>query len=113
MWDAFLQHLSNCGRDATLFIVALGGMVGIGVLAHAMGDRVSPYILVPILVVLLALAMRAIGKRMHWERLGKMPPLQREDIRRVRSKLVKNKTNLSYERRMRPNTSRDRGVARL
>ena len=115
MWD-ILKHDVRSGSGAIMAKLCLAfllGLAGVFALVVAVEPYVSPLILWPPLVLMLVLGLHAAGRRRLWERYGKMPPLQGLDVRQVRHRLLRNQLNRSYERRLRTNSSRDRGVARI
>ncbi len=84
MWGSFCEQLKDCGRNGTLFVVALVpvfvaapfGEIGVAALAS----------------VLLGLAVRACVVLVRPEKLpklGRLPPLSQNDLAAARSKLLR------------------------
>jgi hypothetical protein len=95
-WTSFFEHLKDCGRDATLFMMALAGFIAVLViLAILESTWLREYFLQGALVLLLfvlirfALLVRRFRARRR-ERL-RFPPLSRDELRVARSKLVKDR----------------------
>ena len=113
MWDVLKQDArTGATQTGKLVVAGLLALAAIMALSAAIEPYVSPLVLCLPLLLSVILAIRSLGRRRLWDRHGKMPPLQREDIRRVRSKLVTNKMNRTYERHLRDNSGCDRGRAR-
>ena len=95
-WTSFFEHLKDCGRDATLFMMALAGFIGVLVIVVILeATRLREYfvqaalILFLLVLVRLGLFVRRFRARRR-ERLH-FPPLSRDERRVARSKLVKDR----------------------
>ena len=88
MWDAFCEHLRNCGRSGHLFVFvmllifvgALFGLPGVGALIALLGGY------------LLWFLNELRRHQDRFERLGHQPPLAAVDLRTARSRLAKSHT---------------------
>ena len=84
MWQGFCEHLKECGRNGGPFCLALAAVLCVAALG-AWGMAV----LAAVLVAGIAWMWVCVaGQRQKFEKLGKMPPLSENDLRRARSKLV-------------------------
>jgi len=97
LWSSLFEHLKDCGRDATLFVVTLAGLFGLLLLAVIAGEHDRYKNLVPALPVIGAFAMVWTGltirrararRREPWRYL----PLSGDELRAARSKLRKDRT---------------------
>ena len=89
MWTSFCQHLCGCGRDATVFIVALASMLTGLIFVPAMGWLVWP-VLGILLCWLAVLTIRAVLRAARPEpKLGRLPPLSERDWRKARERLTR------------------------
>jgi hypothetical protein len=93
-WGSLFGHLRNCGRNATLFMFALAGCLGVLLLAVIVCQSelrrfifpVLPWLgLLPVAWVCLAIRRARVRRR---ERLLR-PPLSDDELRAARSKLQK------------------------
>jgi hypothetical protein len=95
-WASLFQYLRHCGRDATLFIVALIGIGGLCVLAaiiQANGlQEYLIYVWPPVVIAVLIWACVAI-RRMRARRRERLhrQPLSADELRAALSKLRGNK----------------------
>jgi len=91
MWESFCEHLSECGRDASLFILAMLVVVVGPIVTLILGEHVVPVLGVLCLILLIRFGL--VLKRAHskFERLGRMPPLSPVDWRVARAKLLKHR----------------------
>jgi uncharacterized membrane protein YccC len=89
MWTSFFQHLRGCGRDATMFIVALVSMLAGLIFVPAMGWLTWP-ILGALLAWLCVMMIRAVVRAARPEpKLGRLPPLCERDWRKARERLTR------------------------
>ena len=95
-WTSLYQHLGECGRNATIFLLALAGLFGLLTLVAIINaNELLPYIVsaLPMIgifgVVRAATAIRRARVRRR-ERLPR-PPLSRDELRVARSKLMKDR----------------------
>jgi hypothetical protein len=95
-WSSLFEHLKDCGQNATLFLVALAGFIGLLVVAAIIiHTEVGQYFIaaLPWLGVLLAawgcLAFRRARARRR-ERLRQLP-LSEDEVSKARSKLVRSR----------------------
>ncbi|HYV30728.1 MAG TPA: hypothetical protein VEO53_06420 [Candidatus Binatia bacterium] len=93
LWKAFAEQFKQCGRNGTLFIVALLAQVPLlwftSMLVNALGDFAIPTILAIWLLGLLGGFAGFVHTWRHPVRLGKLPPLSQNDLAAARSKLMK------------------------
>jgi hypothetical protein len=93
MWKAFAEQFKECGRNGTLFVVALGGafpvLLGTAQLAESLGRLAAPLFLGVWLLFLGTSLASFIHHWRHPERLGKLPPLSQNELSSARSKLTK------------------------
>lgn len=101
------------GSGVKLGLTFLGVFTAIFALVAVVSEYTSPYVLCPPLFVAAVMALYIMGQRVSWQKHGKMPPLQRSDMHNVRHWLLNQQIQKSYERRLHPNASRHRGVARV
>jgi hypothetical protein len=95
-WTSFFEHLKDCGRDATLFMMALAGFIGVLVLIAILeSTRLREYFLQAAFVLLLLLLVRLVFliRRFRARRRQSLrfPPLSRDELRVARSKLMKDR----------------------
>ena len=95
-WGSLFQYLRHCGRDATLFIVALIAFGGLCVVAaiiqvHGLQEYLI-YVWPPLVIVALVWACIAIrrARARRRERLHRQP-LSQDELRAALSKLRGNK----------------------
>lgn len=89
MWKAFAEHFKECGRNGNLFVLALV-VVLLGVLVtSAIGKSGVTALWLVWTGLLLRATVKFIHEWRHPARLGKLPPLPQNDLRRARSKLMK------------------------
>jgi peptidoglycan/LPS O-acetylase OafA/YrhL len=95
-WCSLFEHLKGCGQNATLFLVALAGFVGLLVAAAIiLNTQLRQYFMaaLPWLGVLLAawggLAIRRARARRR-ERLLQSP-MSEDEVSKARSKLVRSR----------------------
>lgn len=89
MWTSFCQHLCGCGRDATVFIIALLFMLAGLIFVPAMGGLVWPllvFLLAWLAVIIIRAALRAARPE---PKLGRLPPLCERDWRKARERLTR------------------------
>ena len=95
-WSSLFDHLKHCGRNATLFILTLAGLLVLTALAAVICDTHLHKYLLPVLpgVILLAAAWVGVAIRRararRRERLHRSP-LSRDELRVARSKLMKDR----------------------
>jgi uncharacterized membrane protein HdeD (DUF308 family) len=87
MWRAFCQQLKECGRNGSLFIFALLGVLAGALLITAMGKVALTVLWLFGAGVLARACARVIRQSRPPPRLGKFPPLSSEDLRVARLKL--------------------------
>jgi hypothetical protein len=91
-WASFFEQLKGCGRNATIFMSALAGVLGLVVLAVALHNAGLFDFLVPVLpgigILLFAWGFRTVRRllRLRRDRM-KYPPLSCDELRVARSKL--------------------------
>jgi hypothetical protein len=95
-WTSFFEHLRDCGRDATLFLMALAGFVGLLVIiaileTTALREYFLQAALVALLFTLVRLALLLRRFRARRRNPLRFPPLSRDERRVARSKLVKDR----------------------
>ena len=114
MWEV-LKYGGRAGGGLSLklALVLLAMLAGVFALVASVSAFTSPFVLCPVLLLALVLAIRALGRRVEWERYGSMPPLSTADMRRVQHRLLNNHPSRTYECRLRPDASRHRGLARI
>lgn len=83
MWHAFCEHLKDCGRNGTLFALALGLMLALASLGTHGLLALLCLLALGVAWVIIAVA----AQRDKFERLGKLPPLPENDLRAARAKL--------------------------
>jgi len=90
-WASFFDHLRNCGRNATLFMITLGlllVLIILGVLAYV--THALPYVLgalVGAMLIAMAVAFRRMRARRRMR--GEYPPLSALELRNARARLRK------------------------
>jgi hypothetical protein len=95
-WGSLFQYLRHCGRDATLFIVALiafGGLCVVAAIIQVNGlQEYLIYVWPPLVIVALVWACIAIrrARARRRERLHRQP-LSQDELRAALSKLRGNK----------------------
>jgi len=99
-WSSLFDHLKHCGRNATLFIFTLGGLLALTVLAAIICDTQLHKYLLPALPGIILLALAWVGlviRRARARRRQRLErsPLSRDELRVARSKLMndRNRTN--------------------
>lgn len=96
-WTSFFEHLRDCGRNATLFLVALTGfflLLSLGALVYALGwyrylVLAWPVIAIAALVRLVVLLRRRRSLRRQHDHVA---PLSENELHRARAKLRKRRT---------------------
>jgi uncharacterized membrane protein YbhN (UPF0104 family) len=94
-WASFFVHLKDCGRNATLFMIALAGVFGLMLLTAALYENHLENYLIGVVSVAaifmfvstIAAFVRARTRRR--ERLSHSP-LSLDEMRKARAKLTKN-----------------------
>jgi hypothetical protein len=95
LWASFFLHLKDCGRHATLFMIALAGVFGVMLLIAGLYENHLERYLIGVLGVLALLALTsgiagiARARARRRERLGHSP-LSVDEMRKARAKLTKN-----------------------
>jgi hypothetical protein len=96
-WTSFFEHLKDCGRNATLFIVTLAVLLGLLPLAGVLFDQDRLKNLLPAVPVVglfallwagLAIRRLRVRRRERWQCL----PLSGDELRVARSKLKRSRT---------------------
>jgi hypothetical protein len=95
-WTSFFEQLKDCGRDATLFLMALVGFIAVlAIVALLESTRLREYFLQAALVLLMLALVRLVFlvRRFRARRRGhvRFPPLSRDELRVARSKLMKDR----------------------
>ena len=87
MWTSFWQHLCDCGRNATLFMIALLAMLAGVLFVPAMGWVVWP-LFGGLLIRMALMIIRGVLRAARPEpKLGRLPPLSERDWRKARERL--------------------------
>ena len=89
MWKAFAEHFKECGRNGTLFVLALLAVMLGTLMASSMGKFGTATLWLLWAGMLLRASVKFIHQWRHPARLGKLPPLAQNDLSRARSKLMK------------------------
>ena len=89
MWKAFAEHFKECGRNGTLFVFALLGVLLGTVVTSSMGKFGATTLWLLWAGLLLRATVKFIREWRHPARLGRLPPLPQNDLSRARSKLMK------------------------
>jgi hypothetical protein len=96
MWKAFAEQFKECGRNGTLFIVAVLMLLPMLVLTSQLAealDRWATPVFAGFWILCLGSALASfIHAWRHPPRLGKLPPLSQNDLSAARSKLMKHRT---------------------
>jgi len=99
-WGSLGEHLKDCGRNATLFLLSLAGIFGLLIVIACIlqtGLRDSLVYALPVagffLLLWLVVAIRRTFSRRH-ER-SKYSQLSSDELSKARSKLVKNRNRTS------------------
>lgn len=95
-WTSFFEHLKDCGRDATVFMMALAGFIAVLVIVALLeSTRLREYFgqaaLVLFLLTLVRLVFLVRRFRARRREYPRFPPLSRDERRVARSKLVKDR----------------------
>ena len=103
MWEAFCEHLRECGRSGNLFVLIM-----LLVFAGAIFGVAGITVLLGLLAAYLIWFCIEIGRmRERYDKLGRQPPLASVDLRVARSKLAKSQTQRLMTRQpQRPKTQR-------
>jgi hypothetical protein len=94
-WTSFFAHLKDCGRNATLFMIALAGGFGLMLLIAALYENHLENYLIGVLGILASFALTsgiagiARARARRRDRLGGSP-LSVDEMRKARAKLTKN-----------------------
>lgn len=89
MWKAFAEHFKDCGRNGTLFVLALLAVLSCGILTTSIGRGGVAALWGLWTVLALRSAVRFVREWRHPARLGRLPPLSQNDLKVARSKLMK------------------------
>jgi hypothetical protein len=100
-WTSLFEHLKGCGRNATLFIATLGGLlVLLCLIAIICSTELYKALLpgLPVVGLLAAAWMIVAIRRARARRRDRLErsPLSRDELRVARSKLVKNANRVSH-----------------
>lgn len=88
-WNSLFDHLRGCGRNATIFMLALAGFFGLLIAAATIYQtRIWQYVVPALPAIGLVWACKAIQRARRPERLQRSP-LSCDELRVARSKLVK------------------------
>ena len=95
-WTSFFSHLRDCGRNATLFVFALAGFLGVLVVAIAFSNSALLRDALPVLPGLGLIAVAWVCVAIHRARVRRRerlhrPPLSDDELRVARSKLRKSR----------------------
>jgi hypothetical protein len=88
MWKAFAEHFKECGRNGTLFVFALAGVMLATLVTSVLGDAAITTLWITWGVLLIRSGARFVRDWKNPARLGKLPPLSQHDLRSARSKLM-------------------------
>lgn len=88
MWDAFCEHLRECGRSGNLFVLVMLLIFG-GALFGVAGITV---LLAMLAAYLIWFCVELSRHRDQFEKLGRQPPLAGVDLRVARTKLARSHT---------------------
>jgi hypothetical protein len=110
MWEAFCQHLRECGRSGHLF-----GLIMLLIGAGAFFGSVGILVLLGLLAAyLIWFCVEIHQQRERFEQLGRQPPLAGVDLRSARIRLANSKTQrLQAEQAQRLKTQRMSGTGRM
>lgn len=89
MWKAFAEHFRECGRNGTLFVFAVLGVMAGALFVSAAGTPVVTALWVTWTALFIRAGLKFIDEWRHPARLGRMPPLSQNDLSTARSKLMK------------------------
>lgn len=115
-WNSFFEHFSGCGKNSALFVFALLliSVAGVGIPLTIAGLDGDPMLGLVGGGVAFIFACLLLGFIPSWglqtgksERLGRLPPLQRADLRAARAKLLKNHQSSPRERQARAVATND------
>jgi hypothetical protein len=93
-WTSLFDHLKDCGRNATLFLITLAGLFGLLLLCTFLDETRLQQFFIPALAVVLVFAFlwlcQAVRRlrQQHWGNLHR-GPLSDDEWRVARSKLIK------------------------
>ena len=89
MWESFCEHLRECGRNGTLFIVALLGFFPVtGLISCLVGSGLHWATWMGMAIFAVSVLRVVFGIDQKTQRLAKPPPLCHEDWRTARAKLL-------------------------
>jgi magnesium-transporting ATPase (P-type) len=89
MWKAFAEQFKECGRNGTLFVFALLGVMAGSLVTSAMGKSGVTALWAVWTILLVRGCVRFVRDWKNPSRLGRLPPLSQNDLRVARSKLMK------------------------
>ena len=92
MWKSFAEHFRECGRNGTLFVFALLGVMAGALVLSAAGKPGVTTLWVIWTVLFVRACMKFVHDWRHPARLGHLPPLSQNDLTVARSKLMKYRT---------------------
>jgi hypothetical protein len=100
-WSSLFEHLKDCGRNATLFILTLGGLLVLLCLVAIICSTELHKYLLPGLPAIGVLALAWVGvviRRARARRRQRLErsPLSRDELRVARSKLMKDVNRVSH-----------------
>jgi hypothetical protein len=94
-WASFFAHLKDCGRNATLFMIALAGVFGVMLIIVALYENhLENYLVGVVLVIAIFMFISTIAefvraRTRRQERLSHSR-LSLDEMRKARAKLTKN-----------------------
>ena len=89
MWRGFFDHFRECGRRAWLFLLAFAAACPVLALFGALQPFLPLSVIALIPVGLFGLIIGLAYHQNRPPRLGKMPPLERQDLRAARARLLR------------------------
>jgi hypothetical protein len=96
-WASLFDHVKGCGQNATLFLVALAGILGLVVVAAIIvQSELRQYFIgvLPWLGIFLVVWICQAIRRARARRRAKLPhsPLSEDELSKARCKLAKSRT---------------------
>lgn len=94
-WGSLGEHLKDCGRNATLFVMSLAAMIGLlilvgWILQTSLRDSLACALLVAAFFMLVWFGVAIRQTIIRNRQRSRFPRLSSDELAKARSKLVKN-----------------------
>lgn len=92
MWGEFFEHCKNCNRYWAFAILAGAAILPVLFLVAAASEHIPPRVIFAVVLAFFLTASFLAMRQNRPPRLGRMPPLGRDDCRVARSKLLNSRS---------------------